>query len=612
MTDNSHSTTISESVEVVTKLATEGSGKGAKDARTKCAPEYDKCPGWEQRLFTRALLAQNLKFLLELTGHTQHELQLYTGLAKQTVITACSLEQNLSKLGQSAFKSNTFVLSLCCYLDSAIYNLSSDGWERERIVLKLLDRSSNKYAALSTFLQSEGLTLEQIDTYTKKLSPQIGRLHGHEHCPPFMWLWSASFEPSADDKVTRELKGLRFKDALLGTCGADSFDLTTARNVYFDLVFLRQADLGSDVFMHPLLQSLKRNKVRCLFDLEQLDRLKSLVQYDWEQALLKLKSCRDELSDPKVVGPSVNNVKDIIYRANQQLQFILLFSKLIRNLAILRMLELVPYRDNEKERPIDLLLSQKFAATDYLKQAKQLINGIIYGLNSLSKRRAINLDSARSFLQSLDESDGNPYYIFTADTSNDTITDHYHWPYNGIYPAPNYKLSLRNDDGYTLFCNPKENGIELSKDLHVLTYHTFSQPYSSDKDVISCLELLKPYDQSQQLKKSMPLGPDNLCRFILFQGGLATYYQRITDGFEYSAESFEVDKSRGGVTLLDKLGLDSDLKNVLNQLPDAYYGTVLLSPNNSYLSPSEQVEQERAEKWVAALNMFLERGGFEG
>ncbi|MDT3662414.1 MAG: hypothetical protein ROM54_02700, partial [Anaerobiospirillum sp.] len=395
MTDRSHDITTSEGAEVASE-------------QVKPKSKFNDGPGWEKRLFIRALLAQNLKDLLKSTGHTQSELLFYTGLAKQTVVTACNLDQDLSELSKSAFKSNTFVFTLCWYVDSTIFTLNRNSWDRERIVLKLLDRNSENYAALSAFLQNEGLTPEQIDKYTMMLTPQLGQM-GHDHCPMFVELWTTSFEPSEEEKIARELKGLRFKDALLGTCGADSFDFTKARNVYFDLVFLRKADLGSDIFMRPLLHCLKQNKVRCLFDFEQLDRLNSLLKYDWEKALLKITSYRDDLSDPNIAEH-----KDVVSLANQQLQFILLFSKLLRNLAILRKLELVPYRDKDKERPIDLLLSQKFAAKDYLEQAKMLIKGIISGLNSLTKRREIDLDSAYSFLDSLDRTKGNPYYIFTA------------------------------------------------------------------------------------------------------------------------------------------------------------------------------------------------------
>lgn len=603
MTDQSHNQVISESAGAMPEQVTASSTKVPVSPSNKCAPKYDKAPGWELRLFIRALLAQNLPYLLEFTGHTQHELQLYTGLSKQTVITACSVKPDLSNMG-SAFNSNTFVLSLCWYVDSTIFTLNRNSWDRERIVLKLLDRNSENYAALSAFLQNEGLTPEQIDKYTMMLTPQLGQM-GHAHCPMFVELWTTSFEPSEEEKIARELKGLRFKDALLGTCGADSFDFTKARNVYFDLVFLRKADLGSDIFMRPLLHCLKQNKVRCLFDFEQLDRLNSLVNYDWEQALLKITSYRDDLSDPNIAEH-----KDEVFLANQQLQFILLFSRLLRNLAILRKLELVPYRDKDKERPIDLLLSQKFAAKDYLEQAKKLIKGIIFGLNSLTKRREINLDSARSFLQSLDGSCDDQYYIFTASNNNNTIDDYDYWPFNGIYPDPHYNLDLRNDNGYMLFCKAKESGLVQHKDIHVLKYQT-SNTLNFYSLLGSRLYLVKPYDKSQHLKLAMPVGIDDLISLPLFQGSLDTYYQLTADGFE-------VDKTQGGATLLSKLQLSQSLKSVFDQLPDTYYGTVLL-PNNGgsrHIETSAQKRQEQNREWAAklivALDKVLARGGFEG
>lgn len=614
MTDQSHNQVISESAGAMPEQVTASSTKVPVSPSNKCAPKYDKAPGWELRLFIRALLAQNLPYLLELTGHTQHELQLYTGLSKQTVITACSVKPDLSNMG-SAFNSNTFVLSLCLYVDSTIFTLNRNSWDwdRERIVLKLLDRNSENYAALSAFLQNEGLTPEQIDIYTRMLTPQLGPM-GHEHCPMFFELWTTSFEPSEEEKIARELKGLRFKDALLGTCGADSFDFTKARNVYFDLVFLRKADLGSDIFMRPLLHCLKQNKVRCLFDFEQLDRLYSLVKYDWERALHKITSYRDDLSDPNIAEH-----KDVVSLANKQLQFILLFSKLLRNLAILRKLELVPYRDKDKERPIDLLLSQKFAAKDYLEQAKKLIKGIKFGLNSLTKRREINLDSARSFLQSLDGSCDDQYYIFTANNNNNTTDDYDYWPFNEIYPDPHYNLDLRNDNGYILFCMAKESGLVQHKDIHVLKYQTYRlNPYSLL--VGSGLDLVKPYDKSQPLKRVMPVGSDGLISLPLFQGSLDTYYQQTADGFE-----FEVDKTQCGATLLSKLQLSQSLKSVFDQLPNTYYGTVLLTKNGGsrHIESSAQKRQEQNREWAAKLIVALDkvlarggkvlaRGGFEG
>lgn len=599
MTDRSHDITTSESAGAMPEQVTASSTKVPVSPSNKCAPKYDKAPGWELRLFIRALLAQNLPYLLELTGHTQHELQLYTGLSKQTVITACSVKPDLSNMG-SAFNSNTFVLSLCLYVDSTIFTLNRNSWDRERIVLKLLDRNSENYAALSAFLQNEGLTPEQIDTYTRMLTPQL-RPMGHDYCPMFFELWTTSFEPSEEEKIARELKGLRFKDALLGTCGADSFDFTKARNVYFDLVFLRQADLGSDIFMRPLLHCLKQNKVRCLFDFEQLDRLYSLVKYDWERALSKITSYRDDLSDPNIAEH-----KDVVSLANQQLQFILLFSKLLRNLAILRKLELVPYRDKDKERPIDLLLSQKFAAKDYLEQAKKLIKGIIFGLNSLTKRREINLDSARSFLQSLDGSCDDQYYIFTASNNNNTIDDCDYWTFNGIYPDPHYNLDLRNDNGYMLFCKAKESGLVQHKDIHVLQYQT---SLVGSRLYVSRLYLVKPYDKSQHLKRARPVGIDDLIPLPLFQGSLDTY---LTD------DGFEVDKTQGGAKLLSKLQLSQSLKSVFDQLPDTYYGTVLPTNNGGsrHIKTSAQKQQEHNSDWAAklivALDKILARGGFEG
>ena len=605
MTDRSHDITTSESAGAMPEQVTASSTKVPVSPSNKCAPKYDKAPGWELRLFIRALLAQNLPYLLELTGHTQHELQLYTGLSKQTVITACSVKPDLSNMG-SAFNSNTFVLSLCLYVDSTIFTLNRNSWDRERIVLKLLDRNSENYAALSAFLQNEGLTPEQIDTYTRMLTPQL-RPMGHYYCPMFFELWTTSFEPSEEEKIARELKGLRFKDALLGTCGADSFDFTKARNVYFDLVFLRKADLGSDIFMRPLLYCLKQNKVRCLFDFEQLDRLNSLLNYDWERALRKITSYRDNLSDPNIAEH-----KDEVFlaKANQQLQFILLFSKLLRNLAILRKLELVPYRDKDKERPIDLLLSQKFAAKDYLEQAKKLIKGIKSGLNSLTKRREINLDSARSFLQSLDGSFDDQYYIFTANNNNNTTDDYDYWPFNRINPDPHYNLDLRNDNG--LFCMAKESGLVQHKDIHVLKYQT-SKLKPDSLLVGSSLYLVKPYDKSQPLKRVMPVGFDGLKSLPLFQGSLDTYCQQTADGFE-----FEVDKTQGGAKLLSKLQLSQSLKSVFDQLPDTYYGTVLPTNNGGirHIMTSAQKQQEHNSDWAAklivALDKILARGGFEG
>lgn len=586
MTDQSHDITTSESVEPVSEQTMASSTKASKDSSTKQKSKYDDGPGWEMRLFIRALLAKNVKDLLKRTGHTQSELQFYTGLSKQTVSKACNVKSDLSDMDESSFNNNTFVLTICWYIDHFIATLNIEHMECEDIVRELVEHGSDKFVALSDFLKSKGLTPEQITEYANQLySPKPFDLIGN-HCRPFIELWTESFK-DFEAEVVRELKGQRFKDAVLDTCGADSFDFTKAHNVYFDLVFLQQAELGSDIFMRPLLNCLTQNKVRCLLDKEQLYQLRPLMmKARWKHAIFSLTSCKNGLSDPNIDSATIDKN---VSCANQQLQFILLLSKLMRNLAILCKLELVPYRDKEKYRPIDLLLGQKFAAADYSDQAVQLIEGMLSGLNSFSKRRKIDLDSAYSFLDSLNRTKGNPYYIFTASSG-------YCWPFNQIRMT--YIIALRNCNACELFCKPKKNGIELHKDLHVLHYCSPSFPrpvdFSSDRSQyqISSLELLEPMDQSKPCKMSNIRARDGLMPLNMFEGKLDTYYQLTADGFE-------VDKSRGGAKLFAKLHLDATLQSVLDQLPDAYYGMILSDSN-------------KPQDMAAALDKVLERGGFEG
>ena len=75
MTDQSHNIATSESAGAVSELVTASSTKApaALTSTKQTAQISDKAPGWELRLFIRALLAQNLKSLLNLTGQTQQE-----------------------------------------------------------------------------------------------------------------------------------------------------------------------------------------------------------------------------------------------------------------------------------------------------------------------------------------------------------------------------------------------------------------------------------------------------------------------------------------------------------------------------------------------------------
>lgn len=599
MSDQPLKTTTMESSEASPEQAKESSAKVPAAPSNKQSPQLvDKDPGWELRLFIRALLAQNLQDLLKSTGHTQSELQLYTGLSKQTIYSVCSYgekkdkknikeKKELSELNKSAFKSNTFVFTVCWYVDNFISALDFNDLKRNEIVSKLVDRNSDKYIELSDFLQSKGLTLEQIEEYADLLySPKPYDVFGHQ-CSKFHKLWTESFEDFAAE-ITRELKGLNFKDAVFGTFGADSFDFTTASNVYFDLVFLQHTDLGDDVFMRPLLQCLIKQKVCCLFDLEQFNNLKILVDDSWDVSLHEIIRFKDDLSAPNTDGYNVNKV-DL---ANKQLQFITLHSKLLRNLAILHKLGLVPCRKAADSCQTDLLLSQMFAAKGYLEQASQLIKYIISGL---SKRRKINLASAVSFLKSLDETKGNPYYIFTADAN-------YYWPFNINNIESDTKLVLRsNSDALDLFSTAKEKGLVLNKELHVLVHKINPRVVNLTSSDSSSLVLAKP------LNKVQPERFDNLKQISLFQNKLDTYYCEKSVAV---AKSFEVDKTRGGATLLTKLKLDDSLKNFLDQLPDAYYGTVLVK--SIMLLYSGKSEQELVKDTVAALDKFLQRGGFEG
>ena len=70
--------------------------------------------------------------------------------------------------------------------------------------------------------------------------------------------------------------------------------------------------------------------------------------------------------------------------------------------------------------------------------------------------------------------------------------------------------------------------------------------------------------------------------------------------------------------MLNRLHLDVSLQSFLDQLPDTYYGTVLL-PNNGgsrHIETSAQKQQEHNSDWAAklivALDKILARGGFEG
>ena len=593
MTDRSHDITTSEGAEVASE-------------QVKPKSKFNDGPGWEKRLFIRALLAQNLKDLLKSTGHTQSELLFYTGLAKQTVVTACNLDQDLSELSKSAFKSNTFVFTLCWYIDDILSTISvlknnvlgyGPVFGPDPIVSKLVDRSSDKYAALSAFLQSEGLTLEQIEEYAAIISPLPRRDFSASSFVSFMSLWTESFK-DFEGEITRELKGQLFKTDLLGSCGANSFDFTKARNVYFDLVFLQQVDLSSDIFMRLLLNCLIHNKIHCIFDTEQFYQLRLLMKKaSWNNALLALNRCKDDLSKPNIDRDSIDRIS---YSANQQLLFIVLLSKLMRNLAILRKLELVPCRDMTDSESIDLLLSQKFAATDYSDQASQLIENILSGLNSFSKRRKIDLDSAYSFLDSLDRTKGNPYYIFTANVCC--------WPFKKINPT--YDVSLRQynqnsqyNDTSELFYNAKKNGLVKEKELHVMQYYLPDYYVYMDRpnELFSSLYLVTPENKVHP--------------YSLFKGKLDTYY---SERQEDVAKSFELDKSKGGATMLNRLHLDVSLQSFLDQLPDTYYGTVLL-PNNGgsrHIETSAQKQQEHNSDWAAklivALDKILARGGFEG
>lgn len=601
MTDQSHNIATSESAGAVSELVTASSTKApaALTSTKQTAQISDKAPGWELRLFIRALLAQNLKSLLNLTGHTQQDLKIYTGLAKQTVITACSLEQNLSKLSQSAFKNNTFALTMCSYVDDCISALNNSNLERNMFISKLVDCNSKKYAELIKFLQDEKLKPEQIEEFAKKLCSQQQLNSENYNCPTFKSLWLRSFQDFETD-IVRELRGQRFKDIILGTYGADSFNFTTARNVYFDLVFLQQADLGCDVFMYPLLQCMMHNKVRCLFDFEQLDNFKILMNDHWNDVLEVLISCKDALSDPNLSSDDANNIADSI---NQHLQFIPLISKLLRNLAILRELKLIHCRDVADSSKIDLLLNQNFAAKEYLEQAVHLIDDIISGINSFSKRSGINLASVRSFLNNLDTDDGKTFYIFTA-----TFKDYWDF-HSGIYGGNsgldlNYNLELRHDNGCDLFCHFIENDIDLHKSIHVLKYNTSRS--ANDKPLILSLELIKPYDKSQFVKRHLSAVHGDFAHISLFNGKLNTYYK-------LSKYGVEIDSTKGGATNIAKLHLDPALQSVINKLSGTYYCSML---DSIICKPWRRIEmplQVQVANMVDALNYILERsGGFEG
>lgn len=615
--------------------------------------EYDDGgPGWKLRLFIRALLAQNLKYLLKRTGHTQSDLQLYTGLAKLTVNTACNVKPDFSNLNKSAFKSNTFVFALCFHIDYFIYDLRPNDAERDIIVFELLDRSSDKYAALSDFLIGEGLTQDQIDKYAEQLCPPLQFGTDSFHSLWFTTLWNLSFV-NYKVKFDLELKGKRFKDSILGTCGADSFNFTTVRNVYFDLVFLQQSDLGSDVFMYPLLRCMMIRGVNCLFDIQQLKNLKLQITDHWDETLDELISYRDALSNSNIDSTNVHkevnsDIVNMIECSKQQVVFILLLSKLMRNLAILRGLKLVASRDEVHSSPTDLLLSQKFACKDYPIQAIQLIDDIILGLDKISKRRNINLDSALSFLNSLDKTKSNPYYIFTAAVGK-------YLPFQNIKLDPKYNITLRYDHdnasrNKNLFCTAKENKLVQTKDLHVLQYNMSTSFYSQNGLLISYPEatlcLVKSVNKSGPDNNNNLLNVDGLCYISLFYGYLNTYFLN-----PYLKGVYEVDKRLGGAQLFSELKVDNDkpgddkdnpgndvnnkpgddnnsgnddndkssgddknnnhgiilhefLDKFLDKLPVAYFGHVL--PKYEH-EPSKWLK----DKMAKVLKEFLQRGGVE-